>query len=289
MHYIKSKGILSPSNTMNLYRGCTHGCIYCDSRSHCYNMSHEFEDIEIKENSIELLRNTLKTKRKKVMIKTGSMTDPYIPLEIGLKYVRSALEVVYEYGFGFSLITKSNLVLRDIDLLKKINEKSKCVVQISLTTIDDDLCKILEPNVSTTSERFEALKILRDNGIPTIVWICPILPYINDTFENLDGLLDYCIEAKVKGIMCFNIGMTLRDGNREYFYKQLDKHFPNLKEKYINDYGNQYQIVSKNDKELMKHFHKKCEEHSIIHNPREIFEYVDLFETNDESEQLTLF
>ncbi len=289
MHYIKSKGILSPSNTMNLYRGCTHGCIYCDSRSHCYNMTHDFEDIEIKENSIELLRDTLKTKRKKVMIKTGSMTDPYIPLEIGLKYVRSALEVVYDYGFGFSLITKSNLVLRDIDLLKKINEKAKCVVQISLTTLDDDLCKILEPNVSTTSERFEVLKVLRDNNIPTVVWICPILLYINDTFENLDGLLDYCIEAKVKGIMCFNIGLTLRDGNREYFYKQLDKHFPHLKEQYVNNFGNNYQIVSEHNKELMKHFHEKCEKNKIIHNPREVFEYVDLFETNDETEQLSLF
>ncbi len=289
MHFIKSKGILSPSNTMNLYRGCTHGCIYCDSRSNCYNMTHDFEDIEVKENALELLESTLKSKSKKAMIKTGSMTDPYIPLEIGLKNVRSALEIVYENGFGFSLITKSDLVLRDIDLLKKINQKTKAVVQITLTTIDDDLCKILEPNVATTSRRFEVLKTLRNNDIPTVVWICPILPFINDSFENLDKLLNYCIEAKVKGIMCFNMGMTLRAGNREYFYKKLDKYFPNLKEKYIESFGDSYQIVSPNSKALMKHFHEKCEKHSIIHNPYEIFKYIDEFEEKKGSEQLSIF
>ncbi|GAB1402192.1 radical SAM protein [Elusimicrobiota bacterium] len=223
MHYVKSKGILSPKNGMNLYRGCSHGCIYCDSRSKCYHIEHDFEDIEVKENAIELLETALKHKRKKCMIGTGSMTDPYIPLENKLGNVRKALELADRYGFGFTLITKSNLVLKDIDLLKKINEKTKCVIQMTLTTYDEDLCSKVEPNVSSTKERFEVLKKLRDAGIPTVVWLCPILPFINDTKENISKILDYCIEAKVYGILCFGIGLTLREGNREYFYKQLDK------------------------------------------------------------------
>ena len=141
MHFTKVKGILSPKNGMNLYRGCTHGCIYCDSRSTCYQMNHKFEDIEVKENAIELLEDALKRKRKKCMIGMGSMTDPYIPEELKLKHTRKALEVASKYGFGITLITKSNRVLRDLDLLKEINQKTKCVVQMTLTTYDEELCK----------------------------------------------------------------------------------------------------------------------------------------------------
>lgn len=233
MHYVTAKSILSASNGMNLYRGCTHGCIYCDSRSRCYHMNHAFEDIEVKENALELLEDSLKRKRKKCMIGTGAMTDPYIPVEKEIQYVRKSLLLAEKYGFGFTLITKSAQVLRDLDILKRINEKTKCVVQMTLTTYDETLCRKLEPNVSTTRERFEALKILQKEGIPTVVWLCPILPFINDTEENLLGILNYCAEAKVYGIINFGMGMTLREGNREYFYRQLDRGFPGLKEKYI--------------------------------------------------------
>ena len=164
MHLKKVKGILSSSNGMNLYRGCTHGCIYCDSRSKCYHMEHAFEDVEVKENAIVLLENALKRKRLKCMLITGSMTDPYIPLEDEFSSVRKALSLAYKYGFGFTLITKSNRVLKDLDLLKAINDKTKCVVQMTLTTYDEDLCKKIEPNVSTTKERVEALKKLQDAG-----------------------------------------------------------------------------------------------------------------------------
>lgn len=289
MHYTKVKGILSSKNGMNLYRGCSHGCIYCDSRSHCYQMEHDFEDIEIKENAIELLEKALKSKRKKCMIGTGAMTDPYIPLEMDIKNVRKSLDLIYKYGFGFTLITKSNLILRDLDLLKKINEKTKCVVQMTLTTYDEDLCKKLEPHVSTTKERFEVLKQMRDAKIPTVVWLCPILPFINDTRENLNGLLDYCIEAKVYGILCFGMGLTLRNGNREYFYHQLDRLFPQMKERYIKIYGNQYKINSPNSKSLMGLFHQKCKKHGIIHHNNEIFEYLNTFEEKQKEKQLSLF
>ncbi|WP_040212890.1 SPL family radical SAM protein [Clostridium polynesiense] len=289
MHYTKSKGILSAKNGMNLYRGCTHGCIYCDSRSICYQMIHDFEDIEVKENAIELLENTLRRKRKKSMIGTGSMTDPYIPLELKMENVRKSLSLIYEYGFGFTVITKSNRILRDLDLLKKINEKTKCVVQMTLTTYDEGLCKKLEPNVSSTKERFEVLKKMRDAGIPTVVWLCPILPFINDTEDNISGILDYCIEAQVYGVICFGMGLTLRDGNREYFYQNLDNLFPGMKEKYVKTYGNQYMLSSPNNKSLMKLFNEKCTQHGIVHDNKQIFEYLYTFNEKKFEEQLSLF
>lgn len=289
MHFVNAKGILSAKNGMNLYRGCSHGCIYCDSRSTCYHMEHAFEDIEVKENAIELLEQALKHKRQRCMIGTGSMTDPYIPLELELGYVRKALSLIDKYGFGFTVITKSNRILRDIDLLQKINSKTKSVVQMTLTTYDEELCRKLEPNVSTTKERFETLIALRDAGIPTVVWLSPILPFINDTEENIRGILDMCIEAKVYGILCFGMGLTLREGNREYFYQQLDKHFPNMKERYMRQYGTQYEIPSPNNSCLMKLFHQTCSRHGIVHNNDQIFQYLHTFEEKQASQQLSLW
>lgn len=278
MHYKKVKGILSSSNGMNLYRGCLHGCIYCDSRSDCYHMNHLFEDIEVKENALELLDASLKKKRKPCMIGMGAMTDPYIPLEDQLLYTRGALEIIDRNGFGVTLITKSSRVLRDLDVLKSIQTHSKCVIKMTLTTYDEDLCKILEPNVSTTKERFETLLTLYKEGIPTIVWLTPILPFINDNEENLRGILDYCIKAHVKGIICFDMGVTLREGNREFFYSKLDQHFPGLKEKYIHKYGNSYILSSLQNKHLMRIFYQVCEENGIMHEHEEIFNYLRTYE-----------
>ena len=280
MHYKKAKGILSSSNGMNLYRGCLHGCIYCDSRSDCYHMDHLFEDIEVKENALELLDASLKKKRKPCMIGMGAMTDPYIPLEDQLLYTRGALEIIDRNGFGVTLITKSSRVLRDLGVLKSIQTHSKCVIQMTLTTYDEDLCKILEPNVSTTKERFETLLTLYEEGIPTVVWLTPILPFINDNEENLRGILDYCIQAHVKGIICFDMGVTLREGNREYFYSKLDQYFPGLKETYINKYGNSYILSSPHNKHLMRLFHQICEENGIMHDHEEIFNYLRTYENH---------
>lgn len=289
MHYVHAKGILSSKNGMNLYRGCSHGCIYCDSRSKCYHMEHDFEDIEVKENAVELLETALLHKRKKCMIGTGSMTDPYIPLEMELGNVRKALQLIYDHGFGFTVITKSNRILRDLDLLQKINDRTKCVVQMTLTTCDEELCKKIEPNVSTTGERFEVLKLCRDAGIPTVVWLSPILPFINDTGENISGILKMCEEAGVYGVICFGMGLTLREGNREYFYQQLDRHFPGLKEKYIRTYGNQYMVDSPQNEILMQLFHKTCEEHGILHDNNHIFAYLNTFEEKNVAKQLSLW
>ena len=276
MHYVSSKSILSKNNGMNLYRGCSHGCIYCDSRSEIYGMDHKFEDIAVKENSLELLKKEL-IKRQPAMIGTGAMTDPYIPLEKRLEYVRKSLKLIYRYGFGFTCITKSDLILRDLDLLKKINEKSRAVVQMTLTTADDELCRIIEPNVCPTSRRVEVLETLYEANIPTVVWLCPILPYINDTEDNINSILDYCIDTNVHGIFCFQMGLTLRKGNREYFYENLDKHFPGLKERYITEFGNDYEIPSPNNAQLMRKFKKRTHEHGILNEFGEIFEYLHEF------------
>lgn len=286
MHDVVAKGILSSSNGMNIYRGCTHGCIYCDARSHCYRMDHIFEDIEVKANVLQLLEDALKKKRRKCMIGTGAMSDPYIHLEENLQNTRKCLEIIDKYGFGLAIQTKSNRILRDLELLRSINKKAKCVVQMTLTTYDEELCKIIEPNVSTTKERFEVLKIMRDNKIPTVVWLSPILPYINDTEENIRGVLDYCIEAKVKGIIVFGIGLTLRNGNREYYYKNLDKHFKGLKEKYIREYGNSYEVLSKNHEKLMKIIKDTCQQNNIIFEVKEVFNYMKVFEEENNEVQI---
>ena len=288
MHYVDAKGILSAKNGMNLYRGCSHGCIYCDSRSKCYHMEHTFEDIEVKRNAIPLLADTLRRKRRRCMIGMGAMTDPYIPLELELGHVRQALALIYEHGFGATLITKSNRILRDIDLLEKINKRAKCVVQMTLTTYDEALCRKIEPNVCTTRERFEVLKQLRDAGIPTVVWLAPILPWINDTEENISAILELCVQAKVYGVICFGMGLTLREGNREYFYAQLDRLFPGLKERYMRRYRNQYIIDSPNSGHLMHLFHQTCGTHGIVHSKEQIFSYLQTFEEKPVAEQISL-
>lgn len=286
MHYVNAKGILSAQNGMNLYRGCTHGCIYCDSRSKCYQFTHDFEDIEVKQNAPELLEKALRSKRKKCMIGTGAMCDPYMHCEEQLQLTRRCLEIIDRYEFGLAIQTKSDRILRDLDLLKNINQKAKCVVQMTLTTYDEKLCKILEPNVCTTKDRVKALQIFRDNGIPTVVWLSPILPYINDTQENIEGILDYCTEAGVYGIINFGMGMTLREGNREYFYAALDKHFPGLKEKYHKRYGYAYELPSDRSRELMGLFRRKCKENGIVYDADKCFRY--LHELPEKYDQLSL-
>lgn len=278
MHYSNARSILSPKNGMNLYRGCTHGCIYCDSRSRCYQMNHAFEDVEVKRNAPELLEAALRRKRHRCMIGTGSMSDPYLPLEEQEQLTRRCLAIIDRHGFGFTAQTKSDRVLRDLDLLKSINRKARCVIQMTLTTYDEELCRILEPDVCTTRRRFEVLKILRDAGIPTVVWLCPVLPFINDTEENLRGILGYCFDAGVRGILCFSMGVTLREGDREYFYAKLDGHFPGMKERYARTFGNRYECNSPRNNALMQIFHDECRARGVLCEPREVFTYISAFD-----------
>ena len=252
MHCVQAKGILNSRNGMNIYRGCQHGCIYCDARSRCYQLNHIFEDIEVKENALELLENALRRKRHPCMIGTGSMSDPYMPLEEKLEMTRGAMQLIEKYGFGATLLTKSDLVLRDLDLLRRINEKTKAVVQMSLTNCDEALERILEPNVCSTWKRYRVLKEFQQGGVPTVVWLCPVLPFINDTEENIRGLVEYCADAGVKGIIQFGIGLTLREGN------------------------------------LLPLFHELCERYGIWHDNDRVFHYISTLE-EQQSQQLSLF
>lgn len=285
MHQVEAKGILSKNNGINVYRGCSHGCIYCDSRSKCYGFDHAFEDIEVKVNAPELLEKALKSRSRRCMIGTGAMCDPYMHIEKEQQLTRKCLELIERYGFGCAIQTKSADILRDMDLLRRINEQSKTVVQMTLTTVDEKLCHIIEPNVSTTRERFEVLMECKKAGIPSVVWLSPILPFINDTEENINGILDYCFEAEVKGIICFGMGVTMREGNREYFYQQLDQHFPGLKERYIRTYGYSYNLASPNEARLMDLFVKRCQERGVMYNPNDCFSYMHEFP----EKQLSLF
>lgn len=289
MHFVDAKGILSANNGMNIYRGCSHGCIYCDSRSVCYGFDHPFEDIEVKQNAPILLEQKLRSKKKRCMIGTGSMCDPYMHCEEQLQLTRKCLEIIDKYEFGVTIITKSNRILRDIDLLTNINRKAKAVVQMTLTTFDDDLCRIVEPNVCVTSERFRVLQEMKEAGIPTVVWLTPILPFLNDTEENINGILDYCIAAEVKGIINMGMGVTLREGDREYFYAALDKHFPGLSGRYHNTYGYAYEVPSPNYEKLETLFKNRCRQAGIMYKANQIFEYLQEFPEEKEYHQMSLF
>ena len=289
MHEITVKGILSSQNGMNLYRGCTHGCIYCDSRSSCYGMDHVFEDVAVKRNAPELLEKALRKKRAPCMIATGSMCDPYLPLEKERRLTRCCLEQIARHGFGVTVLTKSDLVLRDLDLFKQIHARTKCVMQMTLTTLDPQLCGIIEPNVCNTEARYRALKVFQSNGIPTVVWMCPILPFFNDTEENIRGILELCFDAGVKGIVTFGMGVTLREGDREYFYQKLEEHFPGLKARYQAVFGNRYECQSPRTQALTALFRRECSRHGVMSEPKEVFAYLSAFESNTAGEQLRLF
>jgi len=250
-------------------------------------MTHDFEDIEVKRNAVQILELQIARKRKPCMIGTGSMCDPYIHLEEELQLTRECLKVIERYGFGLTILTKSARIMRDMDLLKAINDKTKCVVQITLTTFDEDLCRIIEPDVSTTAERFSVLEAMRDAGIPTVVWFDPILPFINDTEDNIRGILSYCIRAKVHGIVCFAMGTTMREGSREHFYKKLDESFPWVKQQYIRTFGNSYECHSPNNHRLMEIFREECRKHRILYRIDDVFGYLRKFESKEQ--QLTLF
>ena len=290
MHFVDAKGILIGNDGrygMNIYRGCTHGCIYCDSRSRCYQFTHPFEDVEVKQNAPELLEKALKSKRRKCMIGTGSMSDPYMHCEEELRLTRRCLEIILKYGFGATVQTKSDRILRDIDLLEEINRCAKCVVQITLTTYDDDLCRILEPNVCNTKRRIEVMERMRERGIPVVVWLSPVLPFINDKEENITSILNECVRTDVKGIINFGMGLTLREGDREYYYTALDRHFPGMKERYIRIYGNAYELASPKSKQLTEIFYRICRENNILSSPEECFRYINALP--EKNPQMSLF
>jgi len=256
---------------MNIYRGCSHGCIYCDSRSDCYKVT-DFDTVKVKENALQIIRDDLRRKVKTGVIGTGSMSDPYNPLEQELKLTRHSLELINAFNFGVSIITKSALVARDADILQDIKTHSPTLVQFTVTTADDELCRKIEPNVSSTTERLEAMRKLADAGIFCGVMMIPILPFVNDTEENIIGILRMAKEAGAKFVFTY-MGMTLRQGNREYFYNRLDEFLPQVKEKYIKQFGFRYNCPSPNIKKLWEIYKAECERLGLLYEMKAIIHH----------------
>ena len=263
---------------MNLYRGCQHGCIYCDSRSTCYQLG-ELSDIRIKENALELLERELKSKRTIGTIGFGSMNDPYMPVEKEEELTLKALKIILKHRFPIHIITKSNLVVRDLDILKEIS-RIYAAISITITTIEDGLSKIIEPNAPVSSHRFDAIKQLSDAGIYCGIQLTPVLPFLTDTVENIEGIIYKAKQSGAKYIMG-SMGMTLREGQREYYYNQLKRHFPKFKEKYVQLYGNQYSCSVPDAKKLWNRFQIFC---NSIQMPMKMEFYKP-----KENEQLKLF
>ncbi len=269
VEWIEARSLLNATGNFNLYRGCTHGCIYCDSRSTCYRNG-DFETIKVKADAAKLLQGELERKKEKRLLRTGGMSDPYVHLEEKLGTMRTVLKVIHTAGFGISVLTKSALVSRDLDLYKKIDERYKAIVQMTITTTSDTLASQIEPRVSPPSERLAVLKAYSDQGITTGIWMTPLLPFLTDTKENIIAIVKAAQAAGVTFIRHFGIGTTMREGSREYFYQQLDTLFPHLKSKYQKTYGNRYICASLSEKELSMVFETACKHAGILYKPEEI-------------------
>jgi DNA repair photolyase len=269
---------------MNIYKGCSHGCIYCDSRSECYRVEN-FDEVRGKENALMLLERDLRSKRRKGIVASGAMSDPYNPFEAKYKLTRGALELINKYGFGASLLTKSDLIVRDIDILTKIKEHSPVMAKFTITTFDDIMCRKIEPRVTVTSKRLEALRQLSQAGIFTGVHLWPILPFINDTEDNIRFIVKAAGENGAKFISPY-FGVTLRQNQRAYFYQKIDRLFPGVKQKYITVYGESYECPSINQSELWKVFTTECENYGLLYKMSDIRETL---KSKYEIEQISLF
>jgi DNA repair photolyase len=245
---------------MNLYRGCQHQCIYCDSRSECYQIEN-FKDVLVKVNAIDRLRDELSRKRVKGTIGTGSMNDPYMPLEAKRQLTRQALQVIADFRYPVHIITKSDLVLRDLDLLRTISEVY-AAVSLTITTADDDLGKKIEPGAPRVSNRLKAIKVLSEHGILTGVTLMPVLPFLEDNLENIRQIVTRAHQAGAAYIIP-SFGMSLRDRQRDYYYQELDRLFPGLRVKYEKKYGYQYHVPANNAHELEREFQALCQHFGI--------------------------
>lgn len=266
--------------TMNLYRGCTHRCIYCDSRSDCYQIEDFDGEILVKINAIELLAKELTSRRQKGRIGTGSMNDPYQAVERKYKLVRQALEIIAHRRFPVHIITKGDLILRDIDLLKDIN-REQALVSITITTVDDEMAKKIEPFAPAPSKRLAALRQLREAGIRVGVTMQPVLPYILDTPENVTNTIRQCAEHGAEYILPW-MGMSLRTGQRQYYYTELEKHFPGVMQQYWKQYGYQYSAQSPHADELYGIYNQLKAEYGFD-------DHIPAYEPASDAQQPSLF
>lgn len=295
MEFINAKTILTKVKygdewygidyNMNLYKGCSHRCIYCDSRSNCYHIDN-FDIVRGKENAITILEQELSKKREKGVVGIGAMSDTYNPLEKQYEQTRQALKLILKYGFGVSIDTKSDLILRDIDLLKEINTRNNVIVKFTITTPKDELSKIIEPNVIETSKRLKAIKELSENGIFVGIMMNPVLPFITDNENDIKELVKLAYNSGAKFIQTY-MGMTLRENQRVYYYKKLDEHFRGLKEKYIKYYGEKYNCIVPNYKRKFDVFVAECNKYGILYKMNDIIKaYKKDIKTD---EQISLF
>jgi len=294
MEFITAKTIISgyaehndwfgKNYNMNIYKGCCHGCIYCDSRSECYRIDN-FDVVRAKKDAIALINKELKSKKRTGVIGTGAMSDPYNPFEKEYSLTRGALELINIHGFGVSIATKSSLVTRDIDILKKIKTHSPVIIKMTITTCDDELCKKIEPNVTTTSKRFSAIKELSDNGIFAGILLMPVLPFLEDNEENISSIVNHAHENGAKFIYPA-FGVTLRQNQREWYYKKLDETFPGIKQKYIQQFKNDYECRSPKAKELWQLFQKECDGFGILYKMEDI---IDAYKKGYEDNQISMF
>lgn len=269
---------------MNLYRGCSHGCIYCDSRSECYHIDN-FSQVKAKENTTALLAEELRHKVKKGVIATGAMSDPYNPCEAEYQLTRRALGQIDRFGFGVAVATKSPLVTRDIDLYQQIMEHSPVLIKMTITTIDDTLSSQIEPNVAVSSQRFQALQELSQNGIFCGILLMPVLPFLEDNQENICGIVRQAAAVGARFIYPA-FGMTMRDQQREYYYAQLDRLFDGLSQKYRTTYGNRYTCTSPRAKKLWNIFTEACQENGILYRMNDI---ISAYKLGYQEEQLSFF
>lgn len=294
MDFISAKTIISGyaeknpwfgvNYNMNIYKGCCHGCIYCDSRSECYRIDN-FDKVRAKENALSLIENELRAKRKKGVVGTGAMSDPYNPYEKEYKLTRGALELINKYGFGAAIATKNDLIIRDTDILKEISGHSPVLIKITITTADDDLCSKIEPNAAPSSKRFEAIRKLSEQGIFAGILMMPVLPFIEDTEENIKSITELAQKNGARFIYPA-FGVTLRQNQRDWYYKKLDELFPKIKDKYIKHYGNSYECRSPKAKELFDLFRAKCNKLGILYKMNDI---INEYKKPYQVEQLSLF
>ena len=278
MSYITAKTILQKSSpywfgtnyNINLYRGCPHNCIYCDSRSKKYGIP-EFTKVKIKKDAIPILKKELRNKKTKGVVGMGAMSDPYNPLEKKYKQTQQALKLIKQYNYGVSIDTKSTLIQRDIPLLEEINKKQSTIIKITITTANDKLSKIIEPQAPPSSERFQTIKKLTQENIFTGILLMPTLPYITDTTENIKQIIKQAHKNNTKFIFPA-FGLTLRDQQRKHYYQQLDQHFPGTKEKYQKKYKSQYQCTSPDHKKLETTLQKECKKYNILYTMKDIIQ-----------------
>ncbi len=296
MEYVPAKTIVTKTKSsadwfgidynMNIYRGCCHGCIYCDSRSDCYGID-QFDKVRVKEDALRIIRDELRRKVKKGVVGTGAMSDPYNPFEQESELTRHALELIDAFGFGAAVATKSALLKRDMDVLLGIKEHSPVICKVTVTTTDNHLAKKIEPHVSLPSERLELIEALRNNGIFTGILMMPILPFLEDNEDNIRSIVNAAHETGANFIYP-SFGVTLRNNQREWFFDCIKEQFPeqNLVASYIRRYGNSYGCTSPHVKKLWAIFTKECERFGILYKMPDI---IHSYKKNYEITQLSLF